>query len=242
MSVRKAESRTNSRQVSGGMQALKSFGFWALLAGASFIVGLFILSPLINVAAGSRSTPQAAVPQATAPTTSPRPPSQPSSAVTETPSRRQEQRTDSDVGISVEPPKPAAAPDVQSPGGLDGASQAPDFQVDGERHTSRRRRTDESESDPSRSSRRESEFGSRLRVEDSTPPEHSDRSQDSQPTEPVERPARSERTTRNRTSDNEPAGPRSSRRSDRTRSEGDSGSRERPSPPTDVQKGESIDR
>src|ERR1051325_3455844 len=99
MSVRKTAS-VRGAAGSGtviGVQVVKTLGFWIALALASFVIGLFILSPLINVASGTHSPPTASTPpssQAPAPRNH--------SAVAPITQSRRERATDSDGGISPE--------------------------------------------------------------------------------------------------------------------------------------------
>src|SRR5438132_1103991 len=120
MSVRKTASVGGAGSSGSviGVHVVKTLGFWIALAIASFIVGLFILSPLINVASGSHNVP-AMTASSLGHTQPPRPASN-SAAGPRTESRR-ERSTDSDVAIT---PGRDANQDVQSPAPVDDAGTA----------------------------------------------------------------------------------------------------------------------
>jgi len=234
MSVRKSAARTASRDMSGGAQALKSLGFWALLAGASFVIGLFILSPLINVAAGTHSTAGAA-PTVSAPPSQPAP--QPAAQPVVTP-RRAEQPADSDVGINVEKPKAPETTDVQPSQGLDASALTENTGDVSSRSSRRKRSADETDARTDRAGR---DNADKAPDDAAVRPDRGERTDDAQPTDSVDRAGR---TPRDRSSDStDESGPRRTRRARRTRS-GDESSppKDNAAPPTDVQKGDSIDR
>ncbi len=149
MSVRKSLSRTPSSSA----LALRSLGIWALLAIASFIVGLFILSPLINVAAGSHSA-SPAVNSSASPAPSAPPPSTLAVVPNVTERKRAERPADADVQITTDKPKTQDHSEIQNPQGLDNAGAAPSTgeQSNRDKNASRRTRNEEGKGDPQNTS------------------------------------------------------------------------------------------
>jgi hypothetical protein len=235
MSVRKSAARSSAREMSGGAQAMKSLGIWALLAVASFVVGLFILSPLINAAAGSHSNPQ---PNTTV--NAPRPSSQPApgpAASSIAPAEKPERRADSEVGISVDKPKPAERSEVQKPLTVDSSAPSQDSATaaTGDEHRTRRRR----DTDPGAGEQGTTNPAGRSTDEStSDTTARGDRRSTEQPADSIDR-STTDRSTES-TDENQTRRGRRTRR-DRATDE-PSPSRDKSNPPTDVQKSDSIDR
>jgi hypothetical protein len=251
MSVRKSAARTSARDLSGGAQALKSFGVWALLAAASFVVGLFILSPLINVAAGSRSAgPSASAQPAPAPSHQPAPAT---STPTLTVPQRSDRPVDSDVGISVEKPRPAENPEVQAPQGLDqgatGRTDESDTQALGtgrEDRSSRHRRGSEENASPSDRTT-DSAAAPTDRVHEgeatrSSRQERTERSEGPQPTESLDQSRRSDRAADATGDTKARRNRRPSRPSGEDKKSPTRESNPQPAGSGDIQKGDNIDR
>lgn len=122
MSVRRNTAKAPSRSMNnmnGGANLLKSLAFWLLLAGGSFVIGLFIISPLIN-AAQSHS----------APAVQPSPNPSPTAVAAPAAPRHEEEKAtrrapDAAVDISPETKTPEENTEVQKPAGLDENNAAP---------------------------------------------------------------------------------------------------------------------
>lgn len=256
MSVRKSASRSAVRELSGSAHGLKSFGVWALAAAASFVVGLFILSPLINVAAGSRSAaPDTSMQSAPAPLPTPAPRS---AAPTLAVAPHMDRPVDSDVGISVEKPRQAENPEVQTPQGVDqtatGRTDEPRDTISTSTREDRsprlRRTTDGANAQTDRTADGGTAATDRTRDDNTSRTSRKgagDRSEDPQQTDSIDRSGRSDHATRNRSTDStsEPKPRRSRRTKKSSTQEADSPSRNpgtSPGSPGDVQKGDNIDR
>ena len=216
MSVRKSTLRASGGQ-SAGMNLLKNVGFWAFMLIASFLIGFLIISPLINVATGSRADTN---PGQTA-ASNPAPAPSNNAAAPQSESRR---RGENESPIEITPDRTVTTPQVQQPGSVEG--ERPGRQ---EQHTADGGADQAiTNTDPSltREPQREGTDGIQS-------PETTDR------TERTDRTGRGSSTTTSETTD---ARRSHRRRNDRPRTDDAGGTRLSEPSDTGIQRGEGIDR
>jgi hypothetical protein len=112
MSVRKSTLRTAGGQ-STGMNLLRNVGFWAFMLVGSFLIGFLIISPLINVASGSRSENKPA------PTVTTAPPPSPENGTSGVSAQPENRRRDNESPVEILPDRSERTGDVQEPSSVD---------------------------------------------------------------------------------------------------------------------------
>src|SRR5437588_7111904 len=133
MSVRKGSMKSIPRESSRGWRVFGGVALWIGLLVACFLVGALIISPMLNVASGSRNAGDAAAPQGSTSAANPSPlPQQPAAAP-----RRDERRrsAEDEPGIRITPDDSASG--IQRPQSPDSTD---DSRVDARPSRSERRR------------------------------------------------------------------------------------------------------
>jgi hypothetical protein len=234
MSVRKSTLRASGGN-STGVNLLRNVGFWAFMLVGSFLIGFLIISPLINVASGSRGEVKSSGAAANNPSPAPQ------SASSSAPTSQSERRRDNESPVEISPDRSER---TEGSGGVQEPSS-----LDQEEAHRRRSERSSSEEGPDRGGRDRSgvDFGSTPRDERNR--EVTGETQPSESTESTDRTGRTDSPTslsgeRTGTTEREPGESRRGSRRRNRPSTDDTGAGTRTVTPGDggIQRGEGIDR